>query len=260
MELHARTAVITGGASGMGRAVALRLHCLGVNVAILDLNVTEGQALVEGLGARACFHAVDITDEERVRAAIDATARQFGDIHICCNFAGVAILGRTVGSEGALPLASFRQCVDVNLVGTFNVLRLCAERMATNAVLDDRGSRGCIINISSVAAFQGPAGTVAYSAAKAAIVGMTLPLARDLAPYGIRVNTIAPGLVLTPMTWGGDESRREEAMLRAAPSLQHVLYPPRFGTVEEVAHLTQCILENEYINAECIRIDGGKRV
>ena len=222
MELHARTAVITGGASGMGRAVALRLHRLGVNVAILDLNVTEGEALVEGLGARACFHAVDITDEERVRAAIDATARQFGDIHICCNFAGVAILGRTVGSEGALPLASFRQCVDVNLAGTFNVLRLCAERMATNAVLDDRGSRGCIINISSVAAFQGPAGTVAYSAAKAAIVGMTLPLARDLAPYGIRVNTIAPGLVLTPMTWGGDESRREEAMLRAAPSLQHV--------------------------------------
>jgi 3-hydroxyacyl-CoA dehydrogenase/3-hydroxy-2-methylbutyryl-CoA dehydrogenase len=260
MELKSRTAVITGGASGIGRAVAQRLHRLGVNICILDINEQAGREFAMALGERAAFHATDITDDAQVRAAVVAAADRFGDIHICGNFAGVAILKRTIGHDGAMPLESFRRCVDINLSGTFNVVRLCAERMTKNAVLDEHGARGCIVNVSSVAAFQGPSGTVAYSAAKAAIVGMTLPLARDLAPFGIRVNTIAPGLILTPMTWGHDESKRREAEQRASQSLQHVLYPPRFGTADEVAHLTQCIIENDYINAECIRIDGGKRV
>jgi 3-hydroxyacyl-CoA dehydrogenase/3-hydroxy-2-methylbutyryl-CoA dehydrogenase len=260
MELSSRTALVTGGASGMGRAIAVRLHGLGMNVCILDLDEAQGSALAATLGERAAFQTADITNDAQVRTAVDAAAARFGDIHVCCNVAGVALLGRTIGSQGAMSLESFQRCLDVNLTGTFNVLRLCAERMVKNAVLDDHGARGCIVNVSSVAAFQGPSGTVAYSAAKAAIVGMALPLARDLAPYGIRVNTIAPGLILTPMTWGHDESKRSQAEQRASQSLQHVLYPPRFGTAEEVAHLTQCIIENDYINAECIRIDGGKRV
>ena len=260
MQLNSRTAVITGGASGMGRALALRLHRQGVNVCILDTDRAEGAGLAASLGDRAAFHAADVTDDGQVAAAIDAAADRFGDIHICCNFAGAAILGRTVGSRGPLPMATFRRCIEVNLCGTFNVVRLCADRMTRNAELDDGGGRGCIVTVSSVAAFQGPSGTAAYSAAKAAIVGMTLPLARDLAPFGIRVNTIAPGLILTPMTWGRDASRRDEAERRAAESLRHVLHPARFGSAEEVAHLTQSLIENDYINAECIRIDGGKRV
>lgn len=173
----------------MGRAVAQRLHGQGVNVFILDVDREGGAALAASLGERAAFRAADITDDEQVGDAIADAAGPFGDIHICCSFAGVALLGRTVGSRGPMPMATFRRCIEVNLCGTFNVVRLCAERMCGNAVLADGGGRGCIVTVSSVAAFQGPA-----------------------------------------------------------------------GTVEEVARLTQCIVENDYIHAECIRIDGGKRV
>lgn len=260
MELNHKTAVITGGASGIGRAVAIRLHRQGVKVTMLDLNEEKGAELVRELGQNASFFAVDVSDDESVRAAVAETTDRFGDIHICCNCAGVVMLKRTIDRDGTMPLSSFQKSIDINLLGTFNVSRLCAERMSKNAVIDNHGGRGCIINVASVAAFQGPAGTVAYSAAKAAIVGMTLPLARDLAPFGIRVNAIAPGLILTPMSYGHDESKRDEAEKLASQSLQNVLYPQRFGTVEEVAHLTQFIIENDYINAECIRIDGGKRI
>jgi len=260
VELRGRTAIITGGASGMGLAVAQRLHRQGVNVAILDVNAARGQAARDELGSDALFHAADVANEADVQAAISATKKRFGDIHICCNFAGIVSLMRTVGSKGAMPLENFSRVIRVNLEGTFNVVRLCAAEMAHNVVLDDDNNRGVIINVSSIAAFQGPSGTVAYTAAKAAIVGMTLPLARDLAPFGIRVNTIVPGLVFTPMTLGGVDAPLAVAEERFRESLDHVLYPQRFGSVDEVAHLTQSVIENDYINAECIRIDGGKRV
>lgn len=260
MNLSGKTAVVTGGASGMGRAAAERLHRQGVRVAIVDRDAGLGAALARELGEGALFRSADVTSEADVEAAIEAASATFGDIHICCNFAGVVSLKRTLGEAGPMPMSAFTRNIDINLSGTFNVARLCADRMRHNAVIDAHGGRGVIVNVSSVAAYQGPAGTVGYSASKAAITGMTLPLARDLAPFGIRVNTIVPGLILTPMTMGPDPSKYAEAERRAQQSLAHVLYPPRFGTAEEVAHLTQFIIENDYINAECIRIDGGKRV
>jgi len=260
MKISGRTALITGGASGMGRATAERLHALGANVSLLDLNGEAGADVARALGLRAMSTEADVTQEDAVKSALAQTQERFGDIHICCNFAGVALLGRILGPEGAIPLASFKQTIDINLNGTINVVRLCAERMAHNATIDDFGGRGVIINTASIAAFQGPAGTFAYSASKAAIVGMALPLARDLAAYGIRVNTIAPGLIHTPMTLGKDPTKQERAKERAAQSLAHVLYPPRFGAADEVAHVAQFLIENDYINAECIRIDGGKRI
>ncbi|MBX9730421.1 MAG: SDR family NAD(P)-dependent oxidoreductase [Sphingomonas sp.] len=260
MELAGKTAIITGGASGMGRAVAQRLHRQGVAMAILDRNADLGSTLARNLGDGAVFHETDVTGEADVAAAIEATATRFGDIHICCNFAGIVSLKRTIGDDGPMPMRAFTRNIDINLTGSFNVARLCADQMRHNAPLDADDNRGIIINVSSVAAYQGPAGTVGYSASKAAITGMTLPLARDLAPFGIRVNTIVPGLILTPMTMGDDPAKYADAERRAAQSLAHVLYPKRFGTAEEVAHLTQFIIENDYINAECIRIDGGKRV
>jgi NAD(P)-dependent dehydrogenase (short-subunit alcohol dehydrogenase family) len=260
MQIAGKTAIITGGASGMGRATAERLHALGANVSLFDLNGEACLATANALGARALSTCGDVTDEAAVKAALDATQRQFGDIHICCNFAGIAIMKRVLGAEGAMALQAFKHTIDVNLVGTFNMLRLCAERMMHNAVFDDEGGRGVIINTASIAAFQGPSGTVAYSASKAAIVGMALPLARDLAAFGIRVNTIAPGLIYTAMTLGTDPAKQQRAEERAAQSLAHVLYPRRFGAASEVAHLAQFLIENDYVNAECIRIDAGKRV
>lgn len=260
MKINGKTAIITGGASGMGRAVAIRLHKLGVRVAILDRNVRSGEELATELGSGALFQNTDISNESDTASAIDRVFKDFGDVNICCNFAGIVSLGRTIGDNGALPLRSFMRNIDVNLLGTFNVTRLCADKMQHNAVLDSDGNRGIIVNVASVAAYQGPSGTVGYTASKAAITGMTLPLARDLAPLGIRVNTIVPGLILTPMTLGADPSKHAEAEARAQQSLAHVLFPKRFGTADEVAHLTQFIIENDYINAECIRIDGGKRV
>ncbi|MEY2756660.1 MAG: hypothetical protein RIR33_438 [Pseudomonadota bacterium] len=260
MMIAGKTAVITGGASGMGLATAKRLHALGANVSLLDLNGEGSDAAANALGARAMSTRVDVTQEEPVGDALARTHERFGDIHICCNFAGIAVMKRLLGPNGPMPLASFSRTIDVNLVGTINVLRLCAALMAENAILDDHGGRGVIINTASIAAFQGPSGAVAYSASKAAIVGMTLPLARDLAPFGIRVNTIAPGLVHTPMTLGGDPAKYRQAEERAAQSVANVLYPQRFGCVDEVAHLVQFLIENDYVNAECVRIDGGKRV
>ncbi len=260
MIIEGRTALITGAASGMGRASAIRLHELGANVCILDIDGEAGAALAESLGGRALSACVDVTDEAAIRAGLTAATERFGDIHICCNFAGIALMKRLLGPEGPMPLPMFQKTLDVNLVGTFNVLRLCAERMAQNAIIGEDDARGVIINTASIAAFQGPSGTAAYSASKAALVGLALPLARDLAPYGIRVNTIAPGLIYTAMTLGHDPAKQQSAMSRAAQSLTHVLYPQRFGKAEEVAHVVQFLVENDYINAECIRIDAGKRI
>jgi 3-hydroxyacyl-CoA dehydrogenase/3-hydroxy-2-methylbutyryl-CoA dehydrogenase len=251
MKLTDAVAVITGGASGLGKATAEKFASAGGKVAIFDLNEEGGKALAQQLGANALFAKVDVTDEASVQEAIAQTVQRFGAIHICVNCAGIGNAIKTYGKNGPFPLAGFNKILQVNLVGTFNVLRLAAEQMVKNTPVD--GERGVIINTASVAAYDGQMGQAAYSASKGGIVGMTLPIARDLASYGIRVNTIVPGLIHTPLFNGSPQNVVD------ALSAQ-VLNPQRLGRPEEVAHLAACIVENGYINAECIRIDGGIRM
>ncbi|MCY1360986.1 putative oxidoreductase [compost metagenome] len=184
---------------------------------------------------------------------MNSVVEAFGAIHVCCNFAGIANAIKTLSKEGAFPLADFQKVIDVNLVGTFNVLRLAAMEMAKNEPELGKGDRGVIINTASIAAYEGQMGQAAYSASKGGVVSMTLPIARDLSRYAIRVNTIVPGLIHTPMF----DSLPEEAVraLSASP-----LYPQRLGHPEEVAHLAQFIVENDYMNGECIRLDAGIRL
>jgi len=253
MELRNKVAIITGGASGIGRATAEKFAAMGAKVAIFDMNEDAGNALAKQLGEAVIFCAVNVTDEASVQQGIEQTMAAFGAIHICINCAGVGNAIKTVSKKGAFPLADFNRIIQINLVGTFNVLRLAAEQMAKNERADEFSDRGVIINIASVAAFDGQIGQAAYSASKGGVVGMTLPIARDLADYAIRVNTIAPGLIHTPLLAGMPQNVRD--------SLSNtVLYPKRLGKPEEIAHLAVSIVENGYINGECIRMDGGIRM
>jgi NAD(P)-dependent dehydrogenase (short-subunit alcohol dehydrogenase family) len=253
MELESRVAIVTGGASGLGRATVERFVEAGAAVAIFDMNDPAGTSLAEGLGDRVAYHHVDVVSESSVCEAVAAVVEQFGAVHICCNFAGILDAGKTVGRNGPFPLDKFQAVIQVNLVGTFNVLRLAAEQMARNEPLDTDGGRGVIINTASIAGCEGQVGQAAYSASKGGVIGLTLPVARDLAGLGIRVNTIVPGLVETPMLAGLDRD--------AVQALgDQVLYPKRLGKPQEVAHLAQCIVENDYMNGECIRLDGGIRL
>ncbi len=260
MELKDKVAVITGGASGLGRAAVRRFVANGAKVAIFDMNQDKGTALAEELGADVIFCQVNVTDEDSVAAGIATTIETFGAIHINCNFAGIGNAKRTMGKKGPFPLADFKLILEVNLVGTFNVLRLCAEQMSTNEVINADGARGVIINTASVAAYEGQIGQAAYSASKGGIVGLTLPVARDLAVLGIRVNTIVPGLIATPMMMGGAEEMTPEIAEFLQPLASQVLFPKRLGLSDEIAHLAQSIVENDYINGECIRMDGGIRM
>lgn len=260
MELKDKVAVITGGASGLGRAAVRRFVANGAKVAIFDMNQDKGTALADELGADVIFCQVNVTDEDSVAAGIATTIETFGAIHINCNFAGIGNAKRTMGKKGPFPLADFKLILEVNLVGTFNVLRLCAEQMSTNEVINADGARGVIINTASVAAYEGQIGQAAYSASKGGIVGLTLPVARDLAVLGIRVNTIVPGLIATPMMMGGAEEMTPEIAEFLQPLASQVLFPKRLGLSDEIAHLAQSIVENDYINGECIRMDGGIRM
>lgn len=253
MELRNKVAVITGGASGIGRATAEKFAALGAKVAIFDMNEEAGNALVQQLGGAAIFYAVDVTDEASAQRGIEQTMTAFGAIHICVNCAGIGNAIRTYSKKGAFPLADFNHIIHINLIGTFNVLRLAAEQMAKNERPDEFSDRGVIINIASVAAFDGQIGQAAYSASKGGVVGMTLPIARDLADYAIRVNTIAPGLIHTPLLASLPDNVRDSLS-------STVLYPKRLGRPEEIAHLAVSIVENGYINGECIRMDGGIRM
>ncbi len=188
-----------------------------------------------------------------IAGAIAAVMARHGALHICCNYAGIANAIKTLGKQGAFPLAEFNKVIQVNLVGTFNVLRLAAEQMAKNEPINRDGGRGVIINTASVAAYEGQIGQAAYSASKGGVVGMTLPIARDLASYGIRVNTIVPGLINTPLF----QALPEPAVKALG---QQVLFPQRLGEPDEIAHLAVAIIENDYINGECIRMDGGIRM
>ncbi len=260
MDLKDKVAVITGGASGLGRATVRRFVANGAKAAIFDMNAEKANQLVAEFPGKVIFCNVNVTSEESVAAGIAATMKEFGAIHICCNFAGTGNAIRTMGKKGPFPLDEFNRIIQINLVGTFNVLRLCAEKMADNAVLNDDGGRGVIINTASIAAYEGQIGQAAYSASKGGVVGMTLPIARDLAVLGIRVNTIVPGLIATPLMMGGAEEMTPEIAEFLQPLASQVLYPKRLGRADEIAQLAQQLVENDYINAECIRMDGGIRM
>ncbi len=253
MEIKDKVAVITGGASGLGEATARRLHGMGAKVAIFDMNEEKGQALAKELGDGAIFQNVNVTSEDAVQQGIGATMDAFGAIHICCNYAGIGNAIKTVGKDGPFPLDKFKLIIDVNLIGTFNVLRLAANEMQKNEPYNEYGGRGCIINTASVAAYEGQIGQAAYSASKGGIVGMTLPIARDLSSIGVRCNTIVPGLIHTPLFQGAPDKVID------ALSAQ-VLYPKRLGRPEEIAHVAVMLIENEYMNGECVRMDGGIRM
>lgn len=251
MKIENSVAIITGGASGLGKATVEKFVGLGAKIAIFDMNEEAGTALAAQLGDHVAFFKVNVADEASVQVAIAQTVERFGALHICINYAGIGNAYKTVGKNGPFPLAEFNKVIQVNLVGTFNVLRLAAEQMVKNKPVD--GERGVIVNTASVAAYEGQMGQAAYSASKGGIVAMTLPIARDLASYNIRVNTIAPGLIHTPLFNGSPQNVVD------ALSAQ-VLNPQRLGQPAEIAHLATCIVENAYINGETIRIDGGIRM
>ena len=254
MNISGRAAVVTGGASGIGQAVARRIYADGGNIIIFDLNAEAGAAMVEEMGADRChFAQVNVADEASVQAGVDSGIEKFGAIYAVVNCAGIANAAKTVGRDGAFPLDLWDKVIAVNLTGTFNVLRLCAVRMQHNEPVDEYMGRGVIINTASVAAYEGQMGQAAYSATKGGIVGMTLPIARDLSSLGIRVNTIVPGLINTPL-FNGLTPEFVESLS------QSVLYPKRLGRPEEIAQLAAAIIDNDYINGECIRMDGGIRM
>jgi 3-hydroxyacyl-CoA dehydrogenase / 3-hydroxy-2-methylbutyryl-CoA dehydrogenase len=253
MQIKDSVTVVTGGASGLGEATVLRLVENGGRAAILDLQEEYGAALVENLGSdRVIYVKTNVTSEEDVQSAINQTIEKFGAIHATINCAGIGIAEKTLGKEKPHDLGSFARVIQVNLIGTFNVLRLAAEKMALNAP-NEEGERGVIINTASVAAFDGQMGQAAYSASKGGIVGMTLPIARDLARNGIRVMTIAPGLIDTPLFAGAPEKVRQ-ALGAMVP------FPSRLGYPSEYAMLAQSIIENPLLNGETIRLDGAIRM
>jgi len=252
MQLKGSTFIVTGGASGLGGATAQMVVEGGGNVVIADLKDAEGQAHAEELGACARFVRTDVTDEASAKAAVAAALDGYGRIDGLVNCAGIVYGEKTVGKEGAHSLAGFVRTININLIGTFNMIRLAADAMAKNAP-NDEGERGVIVNTASVAAFDGQIGQAAYSASKAGLVGMTLPIARELARYGIRVMTIAPGVFETPM---GDGLPPE---LKASLA-KMVPFPPRFGRPDEFASLVREIVHNVMLNGEVIRIDGSIRM
>jgi len=252
MQIKERVAIITGGASGLGLATARRLVELGAKVALWDLNGDQAAQAAHGLGEAAIGLAVDVSDAVTAEAGLARTLDVFGGVHFCINCAGVATGGRAIGRDGPLPLERFTRTIEINLIGTFNVLRLAAAEMAKNEP-DDDGARGVIVNTASVAAFDGQVGQAAYSASKAGVAGMTLPLARDLASLGIRVNTIAPGVFETPMMAGMPAEVRD-------PLIAMVQSPKRLGDPAEYAALAVHIIENGYLNGETIRLDAAIRM
>lgn len=250
MILSDTSAVITGGASGLGEATARFFASQGAQVTLLDLDVEKGEAVAAELGGT--FVKTDVTDEASVKAAIETAKSKMGQITAAVNCAGIAPASKTVGRDGAHPLGLFQKTIDINLVGSFNVARLAAEAMAENTPEAD-GARGVIINTASIAAMDGQKGQAAYAASKGGIVGLSLPMARDLARLGIRVIAIAPGIFRTPMLIG----LGQEIMDGLA---KDVTCPPRLGDPMEYARLAGFIVECGYLNGEVIRLDGALRM
>ena len=253
MDLKGKTAFITGGASGLGLTTAENFIAAGANVLLYDLNAEQLQQQAARLGDNAAWYAGDVADEVGVAAAIARAKEVFGTIHINVNSAGIGGATRTVGKNGPMPLEKFEHVIRVNLIGTFNVLRLCAEVMQQNDVQTQDNERGVIINVASIAAFDGQTGQAAYAASKGGIVAMTLPIARDLAKRGVRVMTIAPGVFETPLLAKAPDAVRD-------PLIAITQFPKRLGNpiefAEEVAHIVNC----GYLNGETIRLDAAIRM
>ncbi|MEO6065101.1 MAG: SDR family NAD(P)-dependent oxidoreductase [Lysobacterales bacterium] len=253
MRLETVRAVITGGVSGLGLAVAHHFVANGGSAALFDVNDDKGAAAVAALGeAKARYFRTDVTDEDAVVANVNAASDFLGGVNVAINCAGILGAGRMLGKEGPMPLAQFRGTVLVNLVGSFNVAKACANLMQHNEAGED-GERGVIVNTASIAAFDGQIGQAAYSASKGGVVGMTLPMARELARFGIRVATIAPGMFWTPMVDGMPESL-QQSLSASIP------FPQRLGKPEEFADAVAFVLTNRYFNGETIRLDGAVRL
>ena len=246
MDLDNQIAIVTGGASGMGKACVEMLSQHGVRVAVWDKEFFETKYASYSL-------VCDVTSEEAISDALEKTIQQLGTPSICINCAGIAPAQKMIGKDGVMPLGRFKQVIEVNLIGTFNVMRLVAAAMMQREILAGMDERGVIINTASIAAYEGQIGQTAYSASKGGIVSMTLPAARELAAYGIRVNTIAPGLIATPLLLNMP-SEVQNALAAQVP------FPKRFGKPEEFASLVMHIIENSMINGETIRLDGALRM
>jgi NAD(P)-dependent dehydrogenase (short-subunit alcohol dehydrogenase family) len=250
MEIAGAVALVSGGASGLGLATVRRLHAAGASVVVLDLPSSQGKSVVEELGDRVAFSPGDVTSETDVLAALEAAAR-LGALRVAVSCAGISIAAKTTGRDSPFPLDSFSRVVQVNLVGTFNVIRLAATRMSHADEVD--GERGVIVNTASIAAFDGQVGQAAYSASKGGIAALTLPVARDLAGLRIRVVTIAPGLFRTPLL----ASLPDEAIASLEAQVPH---PARLGDPAEYAALVAHVIENPMLNGETIRLDGAIRM
>ena len=252
MDLSTARAVVSGGASGLGYASAKRVIDAGGHAVLLDVNSEQGETSAASLGERAKFIQTDVSNEDAVRAAIEAAKDFMGGITLAVNCAGIATAGRALGREGPWPAENFERVIRVNLVGTFNVTKEAAAVMQLNEP-NDRGERGVVIGTASIAAFEGQIGQAAYSASKGGVVSMMLPLAREFAQFGIRVNTIAPGIFKTPMMAGMPEDV-QASLGRQVP------FPPRLGEPEEYADTVAFIYGNTMVNGETIRVDGAIRM
>jgi len=252
MEIKGCTALVTGGASGLGEASVRQLVQDGARVAIMDVDEDRGNRLVGELGNSAIFCKTDVTDEKSVQASIDKAMDAFGAIHIALNCAGIATPAKIISKKGSIPIELFNRVIQVNLVGTLTIIKNAAEKMLANSPNAD-GEKGVVINTASVAAFEGQIGQASYSASKGGIVGMTLPIAREFADYGIRVVTIAPGLFETPLMAGLPE-KAKEALVQMVP------FPKRLGRPSEFAQTVKHIIENPLFNGATIRLDQAIRM
>ena len=255
MDLNGSSAIVTGGASGIGAAAARRLAALGCTVVVADLQADKGEALAEEI--KGVFAQVDVTNTEQITGAVKAAA-DIAPLKAVVNSAGIGWAQRTIGRDGSLDsahsLEAFTKVVAINLIGTFDMVRQAATAMSTNEP-DADGGRGAIVNMASVAAFDGQIGQASYSASKGGVVGMTLPVARDLSAAGIRLNTVAPGLIDTPIYGEGPDADAFKANLGS-----NVLFPKRLGTADELASMVIECLTNSYMNGETVRLDGGIRM
>jgi NAD(P)-dependent dehydrogenase (short-subunit alcohol dehydrogenase family) len=253
MELKNKVAVVTGGASGLGKATVEAFVSEGARVAIFDLNEEEGSALTESLGPEVIFCRVNVADDEAIAAGLEAVIEAFGALHICVNCAGRGGgATKTYGKGGRFPMDLFRDVININLIGTFSVLSQAVEKMAENEP-DENGERGVIVNTASIAAFEGQKGQVAYAASKGGLTSITLPIARDLAFYGIRIATIAPGVFETPIL-GPLSAEVKQGLTKSIPN------PRRLGNTKEFAALAKHIVNNGYINGETVRLDAALRM
>ena len=253
MELNGTSAIVSGGASGLGEATARILSAAGATVLVADLNEDRGKQIAAEIGGH--FARTDVSDETSVQAAVDAAVATGAPLRVAVSCAGIGWASRTVGRDGTPhDLGAYQKVIAVNLIGTFNVLRLAAAAMAKTEPADADGQRGVVINTSSVAGIEGQTGQIAYSSSKGGIIGLTVPAARDLSAIGVRVNTICPGIIDTPI-YGFHEGVEEFKAKLVAP----VVFPKRMGRSDEFAHLVRSLIENDYMNAEVIRFDGGIR-